>query len=291
MNKQIENSEDKFWKVISRPNRLSSKLGALGILFILVYVRIFDAFIKSPRPTISEETYLFVSIIIVVYIWVVESIDSQKRLLSANELINLRARLREEQTNTISSLILFQEAKDPYTRGHTLRVTKYSTLLAQRLNLREDDAETLRRAALLHDIGKIGISDLLLCKKEKLSELEMETIRKHAILGEDILEPLEFLKKERKLVSQHHEHFDGSGYPRGLRGEDILFGARVLAICDFFDAVSSDRPYRKALKESEITEELQKNRGKQFDPKLADLMLILIKDERGNLRKIAESER
>lgn len=291
MKMRIIDFEEKFWKVVLRPNRLSSKLGALGVLFILIYIRLFDAFIKPPRPTIPEDTYLFVSVIIVVYIWVVESIDSHKRLLSQNELVNLRFRLREEQANTISSLILFQEAKDTYSRGHTLRVTKYSALLAQRLNLTTEDTETLRRASLLHDIGKIGISDMLLCKKEKLTEPEMETIRKHVILGEDILEPLEFLRKERKVVSQHHEHYDGSGYPRGLRGEDILFEARVLAICDFYDAVSSDRPYRKALKEPVIIEELKKNRGKQFDPKLVDLMLKLIEDEKGNLRKIVESDR
>lgn len=291
MKRRILYSQDNFWNIVSRPTRLSLKLSALGLLFLLIYIRIFDVFIQSKTPTIPDQTYLFVSIAVIVYIWLRESIDSQRYLFSQNELISLQYQLRDEQTNTISSLILSQEAKDSYTRGHTVRVTKYAILLAKRLGLPEQDIGILRRAALLHDIGKIGITDLVLGKTGKLNTQEKELIREHVVLGENILEPLEFLKKERQIASQHHEHFDGTGYPRGLKGDKILLEARILAVCDFYDAVNSDRPYRKALSQLEIIAELKKNRGSQFDPQLADLLLEAIEKEKAALKNIAQSER
>lgn len=291
MKKKQEQQQDKFWTIVSMPTRLTAKLSALGILFLLLYVRLFDVFTKADIVTIPTDAYLAISLVIVVYIWIVESIDSQKYLFSQNELISLRRRLRDEQINTISTLILSQEAKDSYTQGHTERVTKYAMFLARKLGLPQEKIAVLRRAARLHDIGKIGVTDLLLSKVAKLNDAEIKIIHQHALLGDSILEPLEFLKNERILVCQHHEHYDGSGYPYGLKGDDILPGARILAISDFYDAVSSDRPYRIALKESEIIVELKKNRGRQFDPQLADLLLELIEKEKSALRQIAESAR
>jgi putative nucleotidyltransferase with HDIG domain len=291
MNEKVLSLEDNFWTVISRPTRLTSKLITLGVLFFVLYLKLFDVFGHLKTPLVPDELYLIISLTVVIYIWIMDSIDTQRYLLSQNELITLQNRLKDEQMNTISSLILSQEAKDHYTQGHTARVMHYAQLLAEKLNLPKEEVEIIKRAARLHDIGKIGINDLILRKPGKLTDEERVLVRQHTALGDNILEPLEFLKKERKIVSQHHEHYDGTGYPVGVKGLGISIEARILAISDFLDAVSSDRPYRKALSRQEIIDELRKNKGKQFDPQLVDILLELIEKEDSRLKEIAQLEK
>ncbi|SNB44836.1 HD domain-containing phosphohydrolase [Geobacter sp. DSM 9736] len=182
------------------------------------------------------------------------------------------AKLYDEQQrtymNTIHALVSAIEANDSYTRGHSERVTRYSLKLAAKLGLSEERMKIIERAAILHDIGKIGINLALLNKQGLLTPEEVRELQQHPDIGMKILEPIEFLHDVRLCIGQHHERFDGHGYPHSLKGDQLLLESRILAIADAFDAMTSDRPYRKALSIETAVEELKKNSGGQFDPDL-----------------------
>lgn len=180
--------------------------------------------------------------------------------------------------NTIRSLVLAMEARDPYTRGHADRVTRYSIEIAQDMDLSESEIEILRYAGEVHDVGKIAISDLILNKPGKLTPAERATIEVHPIRGAEMLEPLQFLKAAIPLVRHHHERYDGRGYPDGLEKERIPMMARIMACADAFDAMTSDRPYRKSkMNIKDALVEIKKNMGTQFDPKVARVFIRIIK--------------
>lgn len=172
------------------------------------------------------------------------------------------------------------DAKDKYTNGHSARVAVYSTLLAQRLGWDDQQIEKLRYEALLHDIGKIGVPDAILNKPERLTNTEFSIIQSHTVVGSNILKDMIALPEAKRVANYHHERFDGKGYPAGLRGEDIPFNARIVGIADAYDAMNSDRIYRKALSRDRIREELVNGRGTQFDPFLLDLFLELFDDNK-----------
>ncbi len=184
----------------------------------------------------------------------------------------MNASLYEEQQktylSTIQSLVSAIEASDSYTRGHSERVTHYSLLLAKSLDLPQERLKIIERAAILHDIGKIGIDLSLLNKREILSIQDVVQLREHPAIGVKILEPIGFLHDVSICISQHHERFDGQGYPNSHAADALLLESRILAIADAFDAMTSDRPYRKALPIAEAIRELHNNAGTQFDPQL-----------------------
>ena len=190
------------------------------------------------------------------------------------------ARLYEEQQktymNTIHALVSAIEANDSYTRGHSERVTRYSLQLGARLGLSEDRLKIIERAGILHDIGKIGIDRSLLNKEGLLSADEMSQLQQHPAIGMKILEPIEFLQDVRLCIGQHHERYDGEGYPGNTPADDQLLESRILAIADSYDAMTSDRPYRKALSREVALAELQKNAGTQFDPVLVSHFVEMI---------------
>ncbi|WP_432821310.1 HD domain-containing phosphohydrolase [Trichloromonas sp.] len=196
------------------------------------------------------------------------------------------AQLYEDQKvsylNTVQALVSAIEASDAYTRGHSERVTRISLALAKRLKLSPERIARLEQAAILHDIGKIGIDVALLHKKGKLTEKNIQTLHQHPQIGVKILEPIRFLNNVRKIIEQHHERYDGKGYPNNLAGEDIHLEARILAVADTFDAMTSDRPYRKALSFDTAVNEIREFSGTQFDPQVAAAFLDMI--ENGNLR-------
>jgi len=171
--------------------------------------------------------------------------------------------------NTVKSLAAAIETKDIYTRGHSERVTQYSLIIARKLGMDSSEIEKLRLAALLHDIGKIGIDESILRKPAKLSPSEFEEIKKHPIYAANILESIPQLHEIIPVIKHHHERFDGNGYPDGLKGEKIPYLARIIAIADTFDAMSSDRPYRKALPVQVCLQEILNCSGTQFDPNIA----------------------
>jgi len=180
--------------------------------------------------------------------------------------------------NTIHALVSAIEASDSYTRGHSERVTKYSLAIAKSLGLAPERLKIMERAAILHDIGKIGIDISLLHKVGKLSPEDIHDLQQHPIIGIKILEPIEFLLDVRLCIAQHHERFDGKGYPNRVSGDQLILEARILAVADSFDAMTSDRPYRKALSLDIAVKELLDNRGTQFDPEIVPIFVELLEN-------------
>lgn len=171
---------------------------------------------------------------------------------------------------TIKSLNMAIEAKDPYTAGHCDRVTEYSLAIAEHIGMSDREKTRLIYGATIHDIGKIGISGKILNKTDRLTDEEFNKIKAHPEKGYNILKTIHFLEDSISIVYQHHERYDGNGYPQGLQGEEIDISARIVAIADTYDAMTSDRAYRKALSSEIAIQELIKNKGTQFDPVLVD---------------------
>lgn len=195
----------------------------------------------------------------------------------------LYEQIQENYLKTITALAFALDAKDSYTRQHSENVTKYAVSIAKELNLDASETEHIRRAGLLHDIGKIGIRDNVLLKPAKLSDEEYNDIKNHPNKGEAIVNALPFLKEEASLIKHHHEHFDGTGYPDKISGYDIERGARILAVADSFDAMIENRVYRKAIGINGAIEELKKNKGKQFDPEIVDAFLRILDKTPGKI--------
>lgn len=172
---------------------------------------------------------------------------------------------------TIYSLAAAIDAKDPYTRGHSHRVTEYALLVGREMGLRDDRMEMLEYMAVLHDIGKIGIIDSILNKEAPLDDHEYSIIKNHPDIGAKILESTESLKELIDGVKYHHEKFNGKGYNYGLKGKEIPIGARIIAVADSYDAMTSDRPYRKGLSHEIAMEEIFKFSGTQFDPEIVEI--------------------
>jgi putative nucleotidyltransferase with HDIG domain len=200
-------------------------------------------------------------------------------LLLARYSFKLYIDMRNLYISTIEALNKAVEAKDPYTSGHANRVEELAVNLAKNYHLSFDSIENIRTAAILHDIGKIGINDNILNKAGKLTKEEYETIMKHPSIGADIIGKVHFLDDVTKIVRHHHEKYDGTGYPDGLKGDEIPIEASILMIADTYDAMTTDRPYRKALTKEMAIEELKKYSGTQFDPRLVDVFIDMINQQ------------
>lgn len=185
---------------------------------------------------------------------------------SAISRANLLSQLTENRLETVLALAKTIEARDQYTGGHAQRVTDLAERLARRMNLSESDVQNIRWAALLHDIGKIGIADDILHRPGPLSSPEWEIMRQHPDIGAEIILMVSNLTTVAELVRSHHERFDGSGYPRGLKGEEIPLGARILAIIDSYGAMTDGRVYRPASNHQDALNELIRCAGKYYDP-------------------------
>ena len=197
-------------------------------------------------------------------------------------------KIEQMSLQTIHTLANAIDAKDPYTKGHSTRVSRYVKKMASRLGWDEDRINDLEFAALLHDIGKIGVPDSILNNPRKLTDVEFDIIRSHTTIGSDMLKDRIMVRMADDVAGSHHERFDGKGYPHGLKGEEISEEARIVAIADAFDAMSSDRIYRKACDKEHIRCELEKGKGTQFDPKLTDLFIDMW--DKGELDDILGTE-
>jgi len=189
----------------------------------------------------------------------------------------LYQKIQDSYFEIVKALAQAIEVKDPYTHGHSARVMEYAVQIAQKLGLLEEEIESLRYAAILHDIGKIGVRGIILNNPNGLTTEEYDEVKRHPIIGENIITPIELLQPIRPLIRHHHEWYNGKGYPDGLSGENIPLGARILAVADAYDAMKSDRPYRKTLTEETAIQELKRGNRTQFDPKTVEVFLELLK--------------
>lgn len=193
------------------------------------------------------------------------------------ENANLYKNLQVVYLGTVTTLAATIDAKSHYTREHSERVTRYAVTLARNLNLPAKEVETIGLAGKLHDIGKIGIPDHILGKPSRLSEQEWKEVKAHPGRGANMLMPLEFLREIVPLVRHHHERYDGNGYPDGLKGKKIELGARIIAVADTFEAMTSERPYRSAFNVEEAKALIKVNAGTQFDPQIAKTFIAEMK--------------
>lgn len=193
---------------------------------------------------------------------------------STKNLSRLYEDLRSTYMRTIKVLAHAIDARDHYTHSHSENVAKYAVIIAEEMELSVEQVEIIREACELHDLGKIGVEDSILLKPSALTPEEWENIKCHPSIGAQILEPLAFLGTVIDLVKQHHEHYNGSGYPQGLKGEEILLGARIIHLADAYEAMRAARSYRKVplLKEEAIAE-IKKHSGTQFDPNVVSAFL------------------
>lgn len=205
---------------------------------------------------------------------VVEAIASQASM--AVENAGLYDEIERSYFSTVKALARAIEVKDPYTHGHSERVTEYALMIADFMGLDERERQKLKYAATLHDIGKIGIAGKVLNKPGALTEEEYSHVKTHPHLGDSIVEPVQFLQGPRPIILHHHERYDGNGYPDGLKGSEIPIGARILSVADAFEAMRSDRPYRKALSLEVSRQELIRNSGSQFDPDIVRVFLDVL---------------
>lgn len=205
-----------------------------------------------------------------------DEIKSMVANLSRNE-----KEKKEQYLQIIWTMVNLLEIKDEYTAGHSKSVTFYAEEIAERLNKDYGfklNIESIQVSAILHDIGKIGIEQEILSKPSRLTKEEYEIIKTHPTKGYYALKDIESLKEERKIIKYHHERYDGIGYPEGIKGDDIPFGARIICIADAFDAMTSDRPYRKGMTIEQAIDELKKYRGSQFDPLLVDVFVKMLQE-------------
>ncbi len=199
-----------------------------------------------------------------------------------DELADSNRLLRRDLVRVATALTQAVEAKDSYTEGHLRRVSEYAVAVGSRLGLRGHDLEMLHYASMLHDIGKIGVPEEVLGKRGPLDWDESEIMRRHPEIGARLLERVDLLRGAAPMVLAHQERYDGDpeatypGYPLGIRGEQIPLGARIIAVVDAFDAMTTTRPYRSALSVDRATAELRKERGRQFDPKVVDAFLDIL---------------
>jgi putative nucleotidyltransferase with HDIG domain len=196
--------------------------------------------------------------------------------------------MRETHINTVAALTSAIDASDPFTHGHSFRVSRYAMRIAREMGMSSKDLETLEYASLLHDIGKIAIQNDVLLKVGPLTDEEWASLRSHPDIGADIVEQLKFLKVAVNVIRCHHERPDGTGYPRGMKEEEIPMLAHILNVVDAFDAMTSDRPYRKALPIERVLDELRRYRGTQFHAKVTDILLEMY--YRGDFTLIVEAD-
>src|SRR5271169_5493181 len=204
-------------------------------------------------------------------------VSARTELLQRAMAKRVQARAERERSYdiTLEALGDALDLKDAETEGHSKRVTAFTIAIARAMELPHDDVRVIARGAFLHDVGKMAIPDAILRKPGRLTPEEQMLMREHALLGYQMLRRIPFLREAANIVYSHQEQFDGSGYPRGLKGEQIPLGARIFAVADTFDAITSDRPYRAAQSISAARREIQRYAGRQFDPKVVQTFLSI----------------
>ena len=219
----------------------------------------------------------------------IKSITQMNEIKKINgELKNTYDLLEKAYLESIETLRYTVEAKDTYTKGHSDRVSEYALLIGKKVELPEDELKTLQIGGLFHDVGKIGVPDTILQKDSKLTDDEYSEIKNHPSIGAHILSTATIFKDIIPIVKHHHEKYDGTGYPGQLKGDDIPYLARITAIADTFDAMTSKRSYRDSLPIETVIAEFKRCRGTQFDPELTDVFLDILKNNFDSIKEIQE---
>lgn len=223
--------------------------------------------------------FLGIGMLVLLFCAIINTVKDLRDLENRRQLEQLERRRKQTEAMSlqlIQTLSVTIEAKDDYTKGHSFRVAEYSAMIARALGWDDKEVENIRNAASLHDIGKIGIPDVILNKPSRLLDEEYEIIKQHTTIGADILKNISLVPHAEEVARYHHERYDGKGYPGGISGEAIPMYARIVAVADSYDAMSSKRIYRNALARDVIRKEIIENRGRQFDPVIADTFIRLL---------------
>jgi putative nucleotidyltransferase with HDIG domain len=219
-----------------------------------------------------------------------------EKAASSIENLALYENIHQNLFSTLYAFVEAIEARDVYTKQHSARVTRYSVIMARAIGCSEEQAQVLNVAGYLHDIGKIGIPDEILLKPGKLTDEEYQVIKRHPIIGSSIIGHFSMWLEEQKIVRCHHERWDGRGYPDGLVHQEIPFLSRIVALSDVYDALTSDRSYRRKLSEAAAIEIINQNSGSQFDPEVVAIFMDLIRqgkissDEKGTPAGVQEDK-
>ena len=251
----------------------------IGLFLVLVCVAIESVSVYFVA-TISG-IFIGIGMIILLFTNIFRTIRKIQIIEEKRHQTELEIEKKENKKITLQmmeSLSTTIEAKDEYTRGHSRRVAQYAALIAKNMGWTNEEIQNLKNCAYLHDIGKIGIPDQILNKPGQLTEDEFSLIKQHTIIGQDILKDITIIPHLGEVTRSHHEHYDGTGYPDGLKGNEIPIQARIIALCDSYDAMNSKRIYRNALSLEQIKEEIEKNAGTQFDPEITQIFLKLMDD-------------
>lgn len=272
----------RYWNHRSR----SDCLLFFGLLITMLSV-IFEAISVYYKVSVSG-VFVGIAILILLFINVIYTIHIIRDIIKhqqQEELDKRKKNIEEMSLQLMQMLSTTIEAKDEYTKGHSHRVAEYSVLIARELGWNEKELSNLKNAAHLHDIGKIAIPDTILNKPSKLSEEEFSIIKEHTIIGANILKNISLIDHVQEIVRNHHERYDGNGYPDGLKGKEIPLHARIVAVADSYDAMSSQRIYRNQLPSEKIIQELENNKGTQFDPEITDIFLKLLREDRIHVKE------
>jgi len=237
-----------------------------------------------PKPWDAEELKLTVRRALEAF----ELKENNDRLLV--ELSQALSDLESVSVGTIRALADALDAKCDYTAGHSLRVSRFAVLIGRQLGLSNDHLRDVELGGILHDIGKIGVPESILWKPGSLTPEEKAIMSKHPVTSAEIIGDLKGLWRAREYVKHHHEYYDGTGYPDGLKGDDIPIGARIILVSDAYDAMTTDRPYRQAIGHEKAVAELQKMSGKQFDPQVVDALMAFIGDDGREIDRILAEE-
>ena len=257
-----------------------------GLLITMLAV-IFEAISVYYKVSVSG-VFVGIAILILLFMNVVYTIHIIRDIIKRQqqeELDKRKKNIEEMSLQLMQMLSTTIEAKDEYTKGHSHRVAEYSVLIARELGWNEKELSNLKNAAHLHDIGKIAIPDTILNKPSKLSEEEFSIIKEHTTIGANILKNISLIDHVQEIVRNHHERYDGNGYPDGLKGKEIPLHARIVMVADSYDAMSSQRIYRNQLPPEKIIQELENNKGTQFDPEITDIFLKLLREDRVHIKE------
>lgn len=272
----------RYWNHRSR----SDCLLFFGLLITMLSV-IFEAISVYYKVSVSG-LFVGIAILILLFINVIYTIHIIRDIIKRQqqeELDKRKKNIEEMSLQLMQMLSTTIEAKDEYMKGHSHRVAEYSVLIARELGWNEKELSNLKNAAHLHDIGKIAIPDTILNKPSKLSEEEFSIIKEHTIIGANILKNISLIDHVQEIVRNHHERYDGNGYPDGLKGKEIPLHARIVAVADSYDAMSFQRIYRNQLPPEKIIQELENNKGTQFDPEITDIFLKLLREDRIHVKE------